>query len=1704
MNKHFTLNGWKMLGCLLMSILFYSASLSAQTVLQTRNVSNTTQCNNGTQYGFYILAEGEDPYYTLNWATFTEYSDGTAQLTGAIVNNENPDLTFNVHVEFSGRTFNPPAGSPRDHVCHPGSTDGWYYYPYLEGTLTGVGQCWGTMLEITSVGPSFQVGNGANITSSNATAFGGSGWLNITVTSQNAWGPEIHILEGNNGQNGDINIILSGQPLSGGGGGGGGSCNNVTNGGTIGGNQTVCAGDAANTLTNIASPSGGSGALEYLWLSSTTECPTNINQAVPGANNATYNPGVLTQTTKFVRCSRRAGCTDWTVGESNCVIVTVDNSPDCGSGGCTDNDGDGVCANEDCNDSDASIPAAPGTSCNDGNQNTTNDVIQSDGCTCAGTNGGGGGGGDPDCANIDITTGDGTIIINGTDGAPVVSVQVFTSTWAGIFNCFADCDTPTQIVNVPNAGDYLVYVKYYNGSYGLVCEINETVTVGGGGGGGCTDNDNDGVCADEDCNDNNASLPANPGTPCNDGDSNTTGDVIQSDGCTCAGTGGGGGGNPDCADITLSTGNGTIIVGGTDGAPVVSVQVFTATWSPVFNCFNNCDTPSQTVDVPSAGNYLVYVKYYDAGYNLICEINETVTVGGGGGGGCTDNDDDGVCADADCNDNDASVPADPGTPCNDGNPNTTGDVIQADGCTCAGTGGNLCTLNLVATVSNIQCDNNGTPDNPNDDLFTFQVTVTGGNPWGWTGGGRSGDMGVPVTFGPYAIAAGNVSFTIVDNDNPNCTTGVDVDPPAPCSNGGGGGGGDDVDLKITVSGDGATVNPYTSYSVTVTIMNEGDATSNNVVVNVPQPDGVVFQGGNPSDASQGSYDPFGTFNWTVGTLTPGQTETLVLNYFALNGAPYTTYAQIQSASGNDVDSTPGNGTPPTPNEDDEGVYTTGQGGGGGGSGVLTLDGPNDITVAAAPGAAGANVNYPEPTASTTCPQGGLSLQRTAGPASGAFFPIGTTTVTYQATDACGNSETVSFTVTVIPTNTNLNINCPNNITVNAAPGANSATVTYSNPTANTTCAGGADVQRTAGLASGANFPVGTTTVTFQATDDCGNTETCSFTVTVVGQNSNITISCPSNISVDTAPGANSANVTYGNASANTNCAQGGLNVQVTQGPASGAAFPVGTTTVKYTATDNCGGMAMCTFTVTVTGVPAPDEPCEIRNITGAARNCTATNTRAFYAAGLISGISGDGAIYSVSNGQLREFEDGTAELTADFINIGNSGVRWHATVHLSGRTFNTPANSPKHSDCYAINDHDWYYYTSLSGMLTGSDHIAGAKINITLLGGQAIQFGTGANLFDQHLFGASSWLDYSIASQPNNSNVHLNNGAQVDFNFRLSGGDLDCPDAPQGNSCDLDVLFVVGSTTLSAGDNWVKNRLTSQGYNVMVKSATAAQTSDANGKDLVLISSTVLSTDVGTKYKHVTVPVMTWESYLYDDLRMTNSTSGSGYGTLWGVRQYQVANNHPINSGLSGTFNVFTEETDISWGYPWAASNDIGFVPNQPTKCMILAYEEGQEMFGGFHAPARRIGFFLRDNNATKLNAKGKQLFDQAIQYATNCYPSDFTDNDAEAFVIGDESAEIEAEERTDNATATPLAFGIYPNPATTAVNVSLQDLNGENVVIRVYDQLGRLIERAEADAVYNTVYRINTEDYTEGMYMISVQAGDAALLTKQVVILRQ
>ena len=204
----------------------------------------------------------------------------------------------------------------------------------------------------------------------------------------------------------------------------------------------------------------------------------------------------------------------------------------------------------------------------------------------------------------------------------------------------------------------------------------------------------------------------------------------------------------------------------------------------------------------------------------------------------------------------------------------------------------------------------------------------------------------------------------------------------------------------------------------------------------------------------------------------------------------------------------------------------------------------------------------------------------------ASFPTGNTTVTWTSTDAASNFVTCTQIVTVVDAE-NPTITCPADITVSNDLGTCDAVVVYTSPVGTDNCSGTTTVLTT-GPASGATFPIGITTVTYTATDVAGNTTPCSFTVTV---NDTLlpTIVCPADITVSNDLGTCDAVVVYTAPVGTDNCS--GTTTVLTTGPASGATFPIGITTVTYTATDVAGNTTPCSFTVTVNDTLLPTIVC---------------------------------------------------------------------------------------------------------------------------------------------------------------------------------------------------------------------------------------------------------------------------------------------------------------------------------------------------------------------------------------------------------------------------------------------------------------------------------------------------------------------------------
>ncbi len=255
-------------------------------------------------------------------------------------------------------------------------------------------------------------------------------------------------------------------------------------------------------------------------------------------------------------------------------------------------------------------------------------------------------------------------------------------------------------------------------------------------------------------------------------------------------------------------------------------------------------------------------------------------------------------------------------------------------------------------------------------------------------------------------------------------------------------------------------------------------------------------------------------------------------------------------------------------------------GNGGQGGITPLPAPADITppVVTAPApvtieATGLATPAVPGAATAIDNVSGVLVPLNNAPAGG--FPLGVTTITYTATDAAGNIGTAVQTVTVVDTT-------PPTITAPAAQTAISGdnqpvAVNIGTATASDLVSGVVPVTNNAP----ATFPVGTTTVIYTATDAAGNTATATQTVTVnLVDTTPPVVTAPAAITVE----ATGTNTTVALGTATAIDLVSGVVPVTNNAP---AAFPLGVTTVTYSATDAAGNIGTATQTVTVTDTTAP-------------------------------------------------------------------------------------------------------------------------------------------------------------------------------------------------------------------------------------------------------------------------------------------------------------------------------------------------------------------------------------------------------------------------------------------------------------------------------------------------------------------------------------
>lgn len=255
-------------------------------------------------------------------------------------------------------------------------------------------------------------------------------------------------------------------------------------------------------------------------------------------------------------------------------------------------------------------------------------------------------------------------------------------------------------------------------------------------------------------------------------------------------------------------------------------------------------------------------------------------------------------------------------------------------------------------------------------------------------------------------------------------------------------------------------------------------------------------------------------------------------------------------------------------------------------------------------------------------------------------------------------------------------------------------------------------------------------------------------------------------------------------------------------------------------------------------------------------------------------------------------------------------------------------------------------------------------------------------------------------------------------------------------------LFVVGNTILSPADQFVKDRIMRAGFEVTVMSAPQATTLAGTAMNLIFISSTVNSADVGEKFTYLQVPVIVCEPLLFDDFKMM-SGNAANLGTLTNQTQIKlVGAPHPLVADLpNGVKTIYTSLDKITWGKPVSSARIIARNIIDTTQCAIFAFDNNTLMTS-INAPARRVGFFLNDDGAAKLTADGLALLDAAIRWTANYTNINAKIGDA-LFVVGSTTltnADLFIKTRLEG-----LGFNVFPVAGTASKTT---DATGKELIV--------------------------------------------------------
>jgi hypothetical protein len=207
------------------------------------------------------------------------------------------------------------------------------------------------------------------------------------------------------------------------------------------------------------------------------------------------------------------------------------------------------------------------------------------------------------------------------------------------------------------------------------------------------------------------------------------------------------------------------------------------------------------------------------------------------------------------------------------------------------------------------------------------------------------------------------------------------------------------------------------------------------------------------------------------------------------------------------------------------------------------------------------------------------------------------------------------------------------------------------------------------------------------------------------------------------------------------------------------------------------------------------------------------------------------------------------------------------------------------------------------------------------------------------------------------------------------------------------VLLIVGELPLTPANEKVRRRVEGLGFEVHPHIVEPLSDEELRLATMVLITSTVESQDVNTYFRDLPIPIINWESAIFDYLGMTGPLwNGDAYASMSSGEALIRNPSHPLAAGLSGNVSLVASRPPwsehnpkrklmMSWGVPGPHAEVIATLPGEPSHAVVFAYDRGVPMPGLPAAPARRVGMFLWDDTPLTLTDAGWSVFDAAVSW---------------------------------------------------------------------------------------------------------------------------